>query len=146
MKQLRSAALSLALFTLMGPASADVLSVTLDNKGTVALGGTMLLISGTVTCDVPADSFFSFLNLFGNAIQISVGGKVVSQGFFGGSPQCAGAATPVPYMFQVASFFGGSPFKPGHADVNVTASQFGCSPFGCTSSVKTAHDKVILNP
>ena len=143
MKQLRTA-VACALLTLSGAASADIFDLTLDPKGTVALGGTMLLISGTVTCDSP--NFFFGTSIFGNAIQISVGGKVVSRAFVFGSAQCAGAVEPVPYTLQ-ANTSGGSPFKPGHANVSVTAQQFVCTPFGgCNFFTKTVAQNVLLNP
>ena len=50
-------AVAVALLTLSGLASADIINLTLDTKGTVALGGTLLLIGGTVTCDAPVNAF-----------------------------------------------------------------------------------------
>lgn len=137
---------ALALFTVCNTVTADILNLTVDKNGTVALGGTMLLISGTVTCDEPSGSIYSSTTLNVNIIQISVGGKVVSQAYAYGGVQCNGGGNPVPFTLQMI-YNNSSPFKPGLATVTTVANQYVCdSNYNCASFVKNVSDKVRLNP
>jgi len=137
----------LALFTMCRTAFADIINVEIDSPGTVALGGTLLLVSGSLECDVPPGSIFNDQSIFANLIQVSVGGKVFSQASgFSFLAQCGGMGIPIPFTFQM-NVFGGSPFKPGRAAVTATANQFFCDVFfNCTSSTKTVSKTVNLTP
>lgn len=138
--------ITLALFTVSNTVSAEILNLTIDKSGTVALGGTMLLITGTVTCDKPVGLIYSSVDVYGSVVQVSVGGKVVSQssGFIG--TQCSGDGSASPFTLQM-NYNSGSPFKPGPATVTVVANQYVCDgDFTCTSFVKSVSGKVRLNP
>lgn len=138
--------IALALFTVSNTVTAEILNLTVDKNGTVALGGTVLLITGTVTCDEPTGSIYSSTYLNGNIIQISIGGKVVSQAYANGGIQCNGGGSPAPFTLQM-NYNNGSPFKPGLATVTAMANQYVCdSNYICTSFVKSFSGKVRLNP
>lgn len=135
----------LALFAVSNTVNAEILNFTVDKNGTVALGGTLLLITGTVSCDEPAGTSYSSLYFYANVIQISVGGKVVSQSSGSGGTQCNGGGSPSPFTLQMN--LSGSPFKPGLATVTAVANQYVCDiNFNCTSYVKNVSGKVKLNP
>lgn len=138
--------IALVLFTVSNTVTAEILNLTVNKNGTVALGGTMLIITGTVTCDYLTGSIYSSTDLSGNIIQISVGGKVVSQASTYGGIQCNGGGSPTPFTLQM-NYNNGSPFKPGVATVTAVANQYECdSNFICTSFVKSFTDKLRLNP
>lgn len=146
MKRL-SAALSLfSILALAEPAAADIVDFTVDAKGTVALGGTMVILTGSATCAIPPDTTFTLTDLFGNVLQVSVGGKVVATSIqnFAASVVCDGT-NPVPFSIQLSS--SGSPFKSGKADVSVILTHFTCNAVGeCSSIFRTVSQKVTLNP
>ncbi len=137
------------LLAAFGTASATIIDLTIDPKATVALGGTLVLIKGTITCDFTPGALFSSTNLSGDVLQFSVGGKVFSRGSFFVSPQCDGSAVPFVATVQTG-LFGASPFKPGKAEASLFASQFECFfdgvNFLCNQSSKSAQSKISLNP
>lgn len=101
------------------------LGVTIDPNVSLDAATGALTVSGTVTCNVPAD--FVDVNL--EASQTT--GRFTVRGFAFTSVGCA-PGDPVPWSADVS---GEEPF--GTGATTITAAAFGCDPFSCDETVAT---------
>ncbi|WP_085725092.1 hypothetical protein [Pseudomonas sp. R37(2017)] len=136
----------LCLFPLAGAVNADVLDIKIDRKASLQAGGSQVVVSGTVTCDVSSDSIFNNVTLFPAVVQFTQGKKIfnISAPTQFDTFPCSDPTTPSPYVLLVRS--SGLPFKPGQATVSITVLQVQCNEIACHFSNRNLNQEVVLNP